>query len=155
MKEFMQILLLIIPALLMSCSSTKQNSSTGRYAVADSNLYAWVNLMPGSRPRFHITGDVEIHGEEEVQLDSIIFKEVKVSQNNDNFYSFRPTIDLKTAETKNKNSKIRSIHFSDGRGYEIGSMFNFGKPVKLQFVFSYKTELFIYNTREVKVEKVY
>jgi hypothetical protein len=157
MKVFLKVLVLFVLAMLLStCSSSKMAKKSEKYVVSDTNLYAWVNLMPGGKPKFHISGDLNLIKTGDISPDSVDLREVTVLQNSNMFYRFTPIIDDKMKrQDENISSEILHIHFTDGKGFVIEPEFNMDQPVIVQFHFFYGRESYIYNSKDIKVEKVY
>jgi hypothetical protein len=146
---------LIVNGCCSSSSSDKKNSDA-KYGIQESELYAWVNLMPGSKARFHVTGDVKIEKKGEIDLNEVQFREVSVYQDDKLLYSFQPALRDKEKSGQGKDSlESRYLKFSDAGGFELDSRLKMDHPVKLKFHFVLGTESYFYSSKVINIEKVY
>ncbi|MGE5410142.1 MAG: hypothetical protein ACM3MI_04210 [Clostridiales bacterium] len=139
-----------------SSSSSDKKNSDAKYSIKESELYAWVNLMPGSKAKFHVTGDVKIEKKGEIDLNEVQFIEVSVYQDDKLLYSFQPGLRDKGKSGAVKDSlESRHLKFSDTGGFEIDSRLKMDQPVKLKFHFTLGTESYFYSSKVINIEKVY
>jgi len=157
-------ILIITLLFIFSCSATKVTKNTGdgeeeKYVEKETStilkldvnkLYAWLNLMPGSEPRFNISGDLDISFSKDYNLDNLKLKYVKVYQNNREIFYIQPT----TRENKTKDS-IKNILFSTLKGMILTPGFNPDKKVDVNLIFDDDGEELINSIKGIKVEKVY
>lgn len=154
------LLYLTISLLLFSCSASKKrnsdvNLSEIKYTVSDSGSYAWINLMPGGKPRFHVSGDIEIMGTGNFEQDSLKLDEIKVFQKEKFLYSFHPLMNNTELYIQQPGSPGKKNHFSDGKGFEPDTSFTADLPVVLEYIFVSRGNSFQKRSKEIKVEKVY
>jgi len=106
--------LILVIFIFIGCSSTKSGKETFQLDVEVTDLYAWLNLMPGSPGKFHLLGELKItnpgnHVIEELKLDKI-----KVYSDKELVYSFYPFFNQKDL------SKVNSIEPGGSREYTFG-----------------------------------
>lgn len=93
-------------------------------------IYAWVNLMPGAKSRFHITGSIELLEDTEYDIENVTIKKINIIQNKNTIYQFTPKIEAKIEQNK------KSFLFSTIRGLLLTSILNREKTIDVELLFS-------------------
>ncbi len=112
-------------------------------------IYAWVNLMPGAKARFHITGSVELLEDSEYDINNVTIKKIKIIQNNNTIYQFTPKIE----ETTELNKKL--FLFSTVRGLLLTSALNREKAIEVELLLSDSSSEIVYLIPDVKISEVH
>jgi len=153
---------IIIVLLLSSCSSEiiqrQQDESTDldELLVQDLKLdinevYSWVNLMPGSDPRFHITGDINLL--ESIKYDFKFVKLVSIIIYHDNIeiYRIAPVIQ----EDDAIDAKAKNIKFSTITGLLVKRDLKLDETINIDLVFNEGSSELIYKLDNIIINKVY
>lgn len=112
-------------------------------------IYAWVNLMPGAKPRFHITGSVELLEASEYDLENVTIKEINIIQNRKSIYKFSPKI------KEEIHLNIKSFLFSTIRGLLYTSILDREKRIDVELLISDSSTEIIYKIKDVEISEVY
>jgi len=112
-------------------------------------IYAWVNLMPGSKARFHITGSIELLEDSEYDLENVSIKKINIVQNKKSIYQFTPKMEEKLLENK------KSILFSTIRGLLLTSALDREKGIDVKLLISDSSSEIIYLIPDVKISEVH
>ncbi|MCP5062499.1 MAG: hypothetical protein GY936_08555 [Ignavibacteriae bacterium] len=151
----------IITFLVWNCSSSKIEKVDDEIKVIpkielirDVNLniektLSWVNLMPGSKPKFHISGNVNLLNGEGYNLENTKLKFVKVFQFGKEMYFVIPKV-----RVENKNDSVK-IMFSTLRGLSVNKELNMNKNVMFEFIFNNGMDDFIYQINDVELQEVH
>ncbi|MDR3667626.1 MAG: hypothetical protein P4L35_12355 [Ignavibacteriaceae bacterium] len=80
-------LLLVI---LIGCSGSQTDSNNLRVEIKTYRVNSWVNLMPGSKPSFFISGSIKIRNNENTGIDSLKLLKCEVRQSGKILYVLHP-----------------------------------------------------------------
>lgn len=161
MKTKNVLYLLVLLFLLWNCSTTKIEKGESvvkelpkTELIKDVNLnvektISWVNLMPGSKPKFHISGKVNLLKGSGYKLWNTNLKYVKVFQKGKEFYFIKPKVRV---ETKNDSSKIL---FSTLRGLSINQDLNTKQNVMFELIFNNGSYDLMYQIKDVELQEVH
>ena len=165
-KLYYLIIFISLLFLLENCSqtSTVQNEQGEETPAANDELYkpdinifvkkvySWVDLMPGSESRFHITGDLVIPESGDYDLNRVELKLIKIYQNGSEIYFINPTVQI---DKENEAINVKELLFSTISGLSIDMRLDMEKPVDVEYVFEENGESFLYKQYNVKINKVY
>jgi hypothetical protein len=135
------------------CPSIEQAAISTNVKIERVN--AWLNLMPGSNSKFHLTGEVIIESKIPLNVVKSIFQSIKVLQNDIELYSFAPKINL-LSETKGTGNHISyRIEFLSENGLKYNNRTVDGSNINIEIVFNdeFEKENIIIN--DIKLEKAY
>jgi len=153
--------LLALHFLLWNCSTTKiEKGESGikelpkTELIKDINLnvektVSWVNLMPGSKPKFHISGKVNLLKGSGYKLWNTNLKYVKVFQEGKELYFVKPKVRV---ETRNDSSKIL---FSTLKGLSINKELNIKQSVMFELIFNNGSDDLMYQIKDVELQEVH
>lgn len=145
-------LVVIFILLLSSCSSRKiQRHGDESLVVYVNEIYSWVNLMPGSESRFHITGDIEILVSKNYDFNFVNLISLIVYQNNKEIYRISPVIQ----EDDITERPYKNIKFSTIRGLLLNRELNIDQRISLGMIFNEGSNEIIYILDNVKINKAY
>jgi len=161
MKRKNILLLSVFAFIVWNCSTGKIEKDESEIKVIpkaelvkDLNLniqktVSWVNLMPGTKPKFHISGNVNLLNGEDYILENTKLKFVKVFQSGKEMYFVKPKV-----RVENKSDSVK-IMFSTLRGLSINEELNTKKNVMFEFIFNDGKEDFIYQLNDVELQEVH
>ena len=147
MKRSRLFLLVILLVYLVACSSEdevkkekKADYNTEKGVGSEVNLnikkaYSWVNLMPGPRakPRFHVSGELEILQSADYNFNEIKLYEVNVLQDDELLYTIQP--EIRVADNLST-GKSKYILFSTPRGLDLKDELKREQPIDVRLMFS-------------------
>ncbi len=111
------------------------------------SIFSWINAMPGpEKPRFHVTGELEILESSNYDLEHIKITKVTILQDQRMVFMFRPKIQ----EVLSKNKK--TLTFSTIRGLLLNAGLNQKKPIDIVFDFDDGSTEIKYVIKNVKIE---
>lgn len=144
-------LILILAVALASCSGSGKTDKERKMDVMIGKVNAWINLMPGSRARFHLKGNLDISSDTKIPPDSISISEILIFQNEKLIYSFVPATTFENQEGETS----RSIRFSEPESEVLKGLPNADYPVNIQMFILHSGKKLVLDLNDVKVEKVY
>lgn len=155
--------LIIIAAFFISCSSSEKTIDESEidedyriYYEPSINLqveriYAWVDYMPGGKPRFHITGDLVIPSTDDYSSTEVELDLIRIHQNGKIVYQIIPTIQELEISADGK----RKMMFSTLRGLFLEPWFNPDQSIDVELKFSGESGNYEYFAFNVEVDKAY
>jgi hypothetical protein len=117
--------------------------------INSKQVYCWVNRMPGQKPRFNVTGELNIFEASDFNLKDVTIKKVFVIQNDVLVYQFTPKIDL------NIDKNVKTIIFSTVKGLLLTMNLDSKKPVNIKILLSDSAKETEYLIENVAIEEVY
>lgn len=114
-------------------------------------INCWINYMPGSRPRFHISGEFVIEKGKKYELPFIKFSSVTVSQNNEEIYLISPSVQI---DDERSGIDTRYILFSTLKGLNLTEKIDADSTCGLQLIFYQGKERLVYKLSDVPIKKV-
>ena len=152
---------IILLSLFAACSvpeeSVKRN--TENYAevkkfVNEVNLdidqnVSWINSMPGSQPKFHVSGNVALLEGEDYDQNEMELKYIKIYQGNDEIYYIIPKV------VENKEINKKNFTYSTIKGLAIDDKLNPKEPVMFELIFIQNKKEFRYRINNVKIDEVF
>lgn len=153
--------------ILVSCSQTesikKQDSDKDEseelaelieqdLQIGDRKIYSWVNLMPNSETRFHLTGEVQVIDNAYIDLSYLKLSQIKVMQNNNLVYLINPVVQVDDSKSSHNSLYLK---FSTVRGLLLNAGLNTDKPVTLELIFEQGSDQFAYTFENVSIEEAH
>ncbi len=154
--------LLLIGFIFYGCSTTKIQKEGENIPAKKSlpeqemnievlKIYSWINLMPGSEPRFNISGEIKIKPENgNYTLSDLLFTQIKIKQNGKTVYFIKPTV-----REEGQSGEYRKLLFSTIKGLSLVPDLNPDKKVNAELVFDDDGNELKYIIQNIKIEKVY
>lgn len=140
------ILLPICFLCLLGCSASSESLKDN---IEISEIYSWVNLMPGGEPTFHITGkaniDIKLDGKIELEKLQIFQSDMKVADAKTYF----------TALPKQSTEFIKYSYIFGVKDGLPGSLVNAELPVQLIITFQVDKKPIVFEFENIPIEKVY
>jgi len=155
-KYFIAILFLII---LNGCSSSLpeiKNAEVEEKSIYENDLrinnkqiYCWVNKMPGDKPRFNITGELNIFDDSEYNIKTVTIKTIFIMQDNKNVYQFTPNMETKFS------GNIKIITFSTIKGMLLSLQLDTSKNVDIKILLTDSANEIEYFIQNIVIEEVH
>lgn len=105
MKKF---ILIISSIIFINCSSVK--NSEPEFICELSDVFAWVDLMPGGEPGFHLTGRLDIYSADNDAVPQLSEIEIKLYQDEKNIYSFFPKLEYSLKQKDGINAHLFTFY---------------------------------------------
>ena len=162
----LNLMLVFCLSLLYGCSSSKVNKDDRDekksdelvkevvekdFKIQTNNIYSWINLMPGSEPRFNITGDINLVASAEKDYSKVILNRISVIQENKTIFQIIPTV----REGEWNENEGRDFIFSTIKGILLTPDFDREKKIDIELRFTDGQNTYTFKIINNKVEKVY
>ncbi|MCB0746975.1 MAG: hypothetical protein KDC90_05865 [Ignavibacteriae bacterium] len=159
MNLFLKIIIILLSIFLASCSTTEVTKTekpvqkivkkyTNDVELNVEKTISWVNLMPGTLPKFHVSGKFTLLKNKDYDLEKTKLKFIKIYQDEKEFYFIQP----KVLEEISDESKV--ITYSTIQGLSINKDLNQKKGITFELVFKEGNSELKYYVENVKVEEV-
>jgi hypothetical protein len=140
----------ILAMILISCSSEKQLKDT-KNSIRLTKLDVWLNLMPGGKPTFHYSGEIEI----EDYISSIIeFENIYIYSDKRLIHSSQPISELLRID-ENKNSSDAVINFYSPKNIEVTKNLIRTKIVDIILILKYGSKQKKIIKNNIQLQKAY
>ncbi len=160
MKKKLIFVLLLIGMAFISCSTTevtKTEETTSKVVLKRVNEVkisidqnnCWINSMPGSEPKFHISGKFSLLPNDNYEIENTKLSFIKVYQNENEFYFIKPTV------VENFTENIMEITYSTIKGLSVNKDLNKKNEIVLELIFKSKNADLKYYIENVKIEEVF
>lgn len=162
-KYYLSVIILF--ALLIGCSSedlSKKSDAkidteelyTPDLKVKFKEVYSWVNLMPGpdAKPRFNITGEIEILPSVKYDLKYMDLSLINIYQNDEMVYSIKPEVRI---DKSRSTDKLKLIIFSTIKGLLLDAKLDMDATVDAKFIFDQDNDRYSYFIEGIKINKAY
>lgn len=153
-----KILSVFLVILLYQCSSSLPEIKTAEskedsiyknnLRINTKQIYCWINRMPGSKARFHVSGELKLLENSDYEIKNTSIKTIYIIQNNEVIYQFTP----KVREEMYSNSK--KIIFSTIRGLLLTLTLDSEKYFNVKIILSDSATEIEYIIPKVNVEEV-
>jgi hypothetical protein len=130
-------------------ASTESSIYDNDLRINTKQIYSWINRMPGSKARFHISGELELLENSKYDVANTTIKKVKIIQNNTTIYQFTPKSEIKME------NEIRVILFSTIRGLLVSTILESDKTIDVEIQLSDSANDFSYIITEVNIEEAH
>ncbi|MBN1301057.1 MAG: hypothetical protein JW995_07550 [Melioribacteraceae bacterium] len=150
----------LLLAFIIGCSSAEK--STKKVELEElfkqevmlniGEVNAWINLMPYSETRFHISGVVEVHDKPDYNFNYIKLETVDVIQDDEVVFQIKPTSQISDSES---DLRIKVIRFSTIKGVLMNPQLDPDLPVNLVLDFYDGNNHLKYFIEKVDVETTY
>jgi len=144
---------------LNGCSSSLSNIKTialNEESIYDNDLrinikqiYCWINRMPGAKPRFNITGELNIFESSKFNFKNVTIKKIYIIQEGKEVYQFTPKIETDFIENK------KSIIFSTIKGMLLSLQLNTSKNIDIKILLTDSNSKIDYFINNIAIEEVY
>jgi hypothetical protein len=162
-KMFLKIFLALFLVFMISCSSEKtvkekeipqkMDEIFQQEVIAEfTELNLWVNLMPNSDGKLHVSGIVGVNENFDYDINFIRLQDVVIKQDSKMLFMIKPIVQL-DPNLSNNNKKI--FRFSTSSGMSLNPEVDLNKNCDLEFHFYDGNKLYKYLVDNVKIEKTY
>lgn len=155
-------LLIIILLLIFSCATPEKtsNNKEAPKKISTEDVYSdlnikigkavsWLNLMPGTKPRFHISGILKLLNGENYNYKNTSLTYVKIYQSGKELYFIQPKIIEKITDDE------KNISFSTIKGLSINKDLKIDKTINMEFIFSSPSGKKTFTVKNVKIEEAH
>ncbi len=157
LKFINHIFIISFMVVLISCSSSKDESEKPGIEVKSYSVDCWLNLMPGAPGKFFMNGEMKIKNLTEDDINKIEFNRVTVYSNKEVVYTFTPF-----TETENggynlslKSASEKSFRFGTKRGLKMDERLISNDKIDMSVEMMYDGKKFVYDIKDIKVERAY
>jgi hypothetical protein len=146
----------LLLALLTCCSGSKPDADDLNLEIVSHQVNSWVNLMPGSKPSFFISGSLNIKNNGNIPIDSIHLLKCVVLQEGNKLYELHP--DLRSAVNSTDplvpgSDRLFTLYLPTGK--PILKELNFEKPVTVSLYLTSVNKMKLFNIDSIYVLKTY
>ena len=129
--------LFILPSILIGCSGSQPEVYELKLEIISQQINSWVNLMPGSKPSFFISGSIKIKNNEYVVIDSIKLLKCEIIQEGITLYNLHPDLRSSVSAIDPMNSgsdRIFTLYLPTGT--TIKKELNLEEPISIDLYLS-------------------
>lgn len=151
-------IILLVILLIISCTSSEKANVELSLEVVNTEINAWLNLMPGVSPgKFHLTGDVSLQNNSDEELNNIMLDNITVYSSGEVIYSFKPYFihKMKGDNFSLKTGMVKEYTFGIEDGLKIDERLDKSKFLSINLNFIADKGSYSYSIDSVKVEEAY
>jgi len=155
-KYFIALLFLILGNGCSSSLPEIKNADVEEKSIYENDLrinnrqiYCWVNKMPGDKPRFNITGELNIFDDSEYDIKTVTIKTIYIMQNNKVVYQFTPNMESKFS------GNLKTITFSTIKGMLLSLQLDTNKNVDIKILLADNSNEIDYFIQNITIEEVH
>ena len=154
-----KIIYLFLMIIAFGCSSTEktvkrdvENYEQVRKFKNELNLdilesVSWINMMPGTTPKFHVSGKLNLLKGENYSNDHTELKYIKIYQAGEELYYILPKV------IKTKEDDMSTFIYSTIKGLSVKKQLNSKEPIVLELIFLDNKEELKYRINDILVEE--
>jgi hypothetical protein len=154
--KIMFFLCLLYLAILIGCSGSNQDVNNLNLKIKTQQINSWVNLMPGSKSSFFISGSIQVKNTENSAIDTLMLLKCDVLQEDKIIYhlypGFHKSVDI-SSRLKSGEEGIFTINLSPGA--PIKKELNLEKPVSINLYLSALSKVIVHKIDRIYVIKTY
>lgn len=155
-------MLVLIGVIVYGCATTKVHKEEGEVTTKKKppeqemnievlKIYSWINLMPGTEPRFNISGKIKIKPKgDEYNLNDLLFTQIKIKQNGKTVYYIKPTV-----REEGQSTEYRKLIFSTIKGLSLTPDIDPDKKIMVELIFDDDGDKLKFIINDISIEKVY
>lgn len=110
------------------------------------SIFSWINAMPGSKPRFHVTGELEVLDNSNYSIENIKIIKITILQDQKMIFMFTPKIKEELKRDK------KTLTFSTIRGLLVNAALDQKKAIDIMFDFDDGSTEIKYVIKNVNIE---
>ncbi len=151
-------IILLVILLIISCTSSEKANVELSLEVVNTEINAWLNLMPGVSPgKFHLTGDVSLQNNSDEELNNIMLDNITVYSSGEVIYSFKPYFihKMKGDNFSLKTGMVKEYTFGIEDRLKIDERLDKSKFLSINLNFIADKGSYSYSIDSVKVEEAY
>lgn len=140
-----------------SCSGSISGNSKTDLKIKLTGENAWLNLMPGGNSTFHFTGKLEIINTGRDTVKNLKLAGLEIYRDSALVYKLNPVLinSESSADFNLPPQTEKHFTFQLPKAIKIKKEISDGTPINARFVFSFDGGEYVFNTKIIKVEKVY
>jgi hypothetical protein len=147
--------IIIVYLLLAGCAGKVPDTNSLNITIDMVKLNAWFNLMPGSKPSFHLLGKLNIRNNNTEPLENLKLQQGIIYNGSTEVAKFSPVVDQSNASGYNILPKeIKEFSFALPEKIKIDNITEM-KEVNLLLTFSSKGKTYDYTINNINIERVY
>jgi hypothetical protein len=150
------IILFLLPVILIGCSGSQSEANDLKLDIIARQINSWINLMPGNKPSFFISGSLKIKNNEYVVIDSVKLLKCEVLQEGKTLYELHPELrsSVSIMDPMNPGSdRIFTLYLPTGT--PIKKELNLEKSVSVDLYLSALNKVKQYEIDSIYVIKTY
>lgn len=153
MKTILQIFSAFLILNLLACSGGNEQEKNIGNMVTVISVESWLNLMPGGKGSFHITGYIKV---DSTFKEDIFLELIEISHNTSLVYSFIPqTMEIIDSELIEKSENFITQQFFNSDGLTIKDEIKNAEKINVRLIFKYKEKEIAKEINNVNLDKVY
>ena len=161
MKRILLFSIVLLVILLVSCSTSDETTKreTDNYTIVkkfanEVNLdieknVSWVNHMPGTQPKFHVSGKMSLLKGDNYNNEDTQLKYIKIYQSGEELYFIMPKV------IEDLDGDIKNLTYSTIKGLTINKTLDTKVPVVFEFIFNEGKEELKYRVNDGMVDEVH
>lgn len=110
---------------------------------------SWINSMPGSQPKFHVSGKVKLLHGDDYDPTEMELKYIKIYQGTNELYYIIPKV------IDRLENEVKNFTFSTIKGLSINDKLDREKPVMFELIFMLDKSEYKYRINNVIIEEVF
>lgn len=154
-KLFVKIFLLAFMILSAGCAGKLPDNNKLNIDVDSIKVVVWINMMPGSRPSFHLSGELKIQNLGSQVLDGITIQQCIISRDTTEVLKFKPVFSKKNQGGNNLNpGETGSFSLASPDNVDFTKLNNLNSA-NILFELSSGGKYFEFKIDNVKIDRVY
>lgn len=149
------IVLLSFLFVLTGCSGSQSDNNDLKFKIISQKADSWVNLMPGSKPSFFISGSLIIESNKNAVLNSVHLLKCEVTQEGKLLYELHPDFQIGDINMDLVNAAGRIFLFNLPPGTPINKKLNMEKPISIDIYLSAINKIYRQRIDSINVLKTY
>lgn len=142
--------------ILVGCSGSQSENKDLKIEIITQHIDSWVNLMPGSKHSFFISGLIKIRNNENVVFDTVKLLKCEILQEGQVLYELHPDFRSSASQWKPMNPDSAGIFtISLPAGTQIKKDLIFEKPVSIDLYLSACNKVKCYRIDSIYVMRTY
>jgi hypothetical protein len=147
---------LMLCLITIGCAGTMPDSNQLVITVKTLKLAAWINMMPGGKPSFHLSGEIEIKNTGDEIVSTLNLDQIAIYNNTTDVYKFKPVFNNKKEAADNDIlPKAQKDYFIASPDKINTDKFKNLDSIKLLLSFSSGGKRFEFETDNIKIQRVY
>ncbi len=147
------LLLSMIAIMLQGCCASKAAVDEIKLTVQFTDVYCWLNLMPGGPGSFHITGEYSVKNNEPTDFSDVTISRIKVIQGGNELYSFRPAGEFESITLNSNEERTNKFFVRDH--LKINPDLDSERNIDVLFEFTADGKVFCVTEENIRIEKAY
>lgn len=143
----------MLAIMLQGCCASKAAVDEIKLSVSFTDVYCWLNLMPGGPGSFHITGEYSIKNTELTDFSDVRLSRIKVFQGENELYSFQPESEFESITLSSNEERMNKFFVRDH--LKINPDLDSERNIDVLFEFTADGKVFCITKENIPIEKAY